>query len=87
MTVEVNQEILYHYAVKKTGPYLEPACVTDRGDLQKIDVLQGMTVNRGNVVCPTCLMMMGSPVSWACLKKVLGDGAYSFTIIYPKAEE
>lgn len=55
---------LMHYAVKKTTPYLEPACVLNRTEL-KLDVKynQGMTVNRGKVTCNACLFMMGDPTA------------------------
>lgn len=59
MTIEIENEVLYHYAVKKTGLFLEPACVKDRSELNLKDVLQGMTVNRGKVTCYVCRRMMG----------------------------
>lgn len=54
--------VLYHYAVKRVDPFMQPACVSNREELRaKGPFAQGMTVNRGKVICRNCLRAMGNP--------------------------
>lgn len=53
-----EEYVIYHYAVWKASyPMMVPACMTSPDDRDPTK-RHGITINRGDVSCVTCSMMM-----------------------------